>query len=140
MIIAQSVLVLRSLLRSPRFPKATSRAAIIGTLVVLLEAGRIKAPTARATVYWLVGQFADEGFVESLGPDLVRTGAKGFAEEVRVLLSYTHERSLTLHTHSPTRANCNSSPSRPNSSSSRTSPLSPLISAPSPSCSPTSPL
>ncbi|ORY50688.1 Clathrin/coatomer adaptor, adaptin-like protein [Leucosporidium creatinivorum] len=80
-IIAQAVLVLRSLLRSSNFPKATSRASIISKLVGLMDAGKIKAPTARATVYWLVGQFANEGLVESVGPDLVRTSAKGFAEE-----------------------------------------------------------
>lgn len=50
---------------------------------MLLEGGTVKAPMARANVYWLVGQFAAEGLLESVGPDAVRLGAKGFAEEVR---------------------------------------------------------
>lgn len=109
-IIAQSVLVLRSLLRTSNFPKATSRASIISKLVGLMEAGKIKAATARATVYWLVGQFASEGLVESVGPDLVRTGAKGFAEEVSDQAIFLCFETLTdpLSLHSRTPASFNS--------------------------------
>lgn len=57
--------------------------AIITRLVELLQAGKITAPTARATVYWLVGQYAGEGLLDTVGPDTVRLGAKGFADEVR---------------------------------------------------------
>lgn len=108
MTIAQSVLVLRSLLRSPNFPKSTSRSVIITKLVVLLEAGKINAPAARATVYWLVGQFASEGFVESVGPDLVRLGAKGFADEVSPVVVFRCEIVTNFSPRSPTPANCNS--------------------------------
>lgn len=88
MIIAQSVLVLRSLLRSNDFPSATaSRAIIITRLVVLLEAGKIKVPTARANIYWLIGQFAGDGLTETIAPDAVRLGAKGFSTEVSLKLS-----------------------------------------------------
>lgn len=82
-VIAQSVLVLRSLLRSPSFPATASRASIIQKLVLLMHTGRIQSPVARASVYWLVGQYAEEGLMESVGPDTVRLGAKGFVEEVR---------------------------------------------------------
>lgn len=34
-------------------------------------------------MYWLVGQFAAHGLVEGCGPDVVRLGAKNFADEVR---------------------------------------------------------
>ncbi|SCV73435.1 BQ2448_7361 [Microbotryum intermedium] len=83
-IIAQSVLVLRSLLRSPHLPSSTSRPAVITRLVDLLEADRIMAPTARATIYWLVGQFVSDGLVSTVAPDVVRLGAIGFAEESEV--------------------------------------------------------
>lgn len=55
-------------------------------LVVLLEAGKIQAPSARAEVYWLVGQYAPMGLLETVGPDVVRVGAKGFVNEVRCSL------------------------------------------------------
>lgn len=83
-IITQSVEILRALLQSPSFPPTVSKASIITRLVLLLENGKIKAPTARADIFWLVGQFAEVGTVgESVGPDLIRIGAKGFIEEVR---------------------------------------------------------
>ncbi|KAI5474955.1 AP-3 complex subunit beta-2 [Pseudohyphozyma bogoriensis] len=80
-VIAQSVLVLRSLLRSTNLPGLISRPTIIRKLVLLLEAGRIKAPVARANIYWLVGQYAAEGLYDTVAPDAVRLGVKGFAEE-----------------------------------------------------------
>ncbi|SCZ95255.1 BZ3500_MvSof-1268-A1-R1_Chr11-2g03386 [Microbotryum saponariae] len=83
-IIAQSVLVLRSLLRSPHLPSSTSRPAVITRLVDLLEADRIKTPTARATIYWLVGQFVSDGLVSTVAPDVIRLGAIGFAEESEI--------------------------------------------------------
>ncbi|KDE09873.1 hypothetical protein MVLG_00271 [Microbotryum lychnidis-dioicae p1A1 Lamole] len=83
-ITAQSVLVLRSLLRSPYLPSSTSRPAVITRLVDLLEADRIKAPTARATIYWLVGQFVPGGLVSTVAPDVVRLGAIGFAVESEI--------------------------------------------------------
>ncbi|GAA5860737.1 hypothetical protein JCM1840_001947 [Sporobolomyces johnsonii] len=79
--IATSVLVLRSLLLSRSLPASTSRAAVITRLVLHMHSGRIQDPTARATVYWLVGQCAAEGLVEGCGPDTVRLGAKSFTQE-----------------------------------------------------------
>lgn len=53
---------------------------------------------ARSTVYWLVGQYADEGLLETVGPDTVRLGAKGFANEVGGRYNYDVETLLTsLH-------------------------------------------
>ena len=54
---------------------------VITRLVDLLEADRIKAPTARATIYWLVGQFAPDGLLSTVAPDTIRLGAIGFATE-----------------------------------------------------------
>ncbi|CEQ42338.1 SPOSA6832_04133, partial [Sporobolomyces salmonicolor] len=79
--IATSVLVLRSLLLSRSLPASTSRAAVITLLVSHMHSGKIQDPTARATVYWLVGQCAAEGLVEGCGPDTVRLGAKSFTQE-----------------------------------------------------------
>ncbi|GAA5959599.1 hypothetical protein JCM21900_002950 [Sporobolomyces salmonicolor] len=79
--IATSVLVLRSLLLSRSLPASTSRAAVITLLVSHMHSGKIQDPTARATVYWLVGQCAAEGLVEGCGPDTVRVGAKSFTQE-----------------------------------------------------------
>lgn len=61
-----------------------TRAAIITRLIELLREDKISAPVARSTVYWLVGQYAEEGLLETVGPDTVRLGAKGFANEVRL--------------------------------------------------------
>jgi AP-3 complex subunit beta len=85
-IVTQSVLVLRSLLTSRDFSAggsvSISRPSIINRLIDLLEEGKIESPVARANVYYLVGQFANEGLLESGAPDVVRLGAKGFAQEV----------------------------------------------------------
>lgn len=85
-IVTQSILVLRSILRSKNFiptSTATSRFTIISQLIDLMEDARIVTPSARDDVYWLVGQYAGEGLLEDGAPDLLRLGAKGFAEEVR---------------------------------------------------------
>ncbi|GAA5995986.1 uncharacterized protein JCM10292_004872 [Rhodotorula paludigena] len=80
-IVSTTVLVFRTLLRSSSFPSTASRSNIITRLASYLCAGRIADPAARATVYWLVGQYAEEGLVEGCGPDVVRLGTKGFAQE-----------------------------------------------------------
>lgn len=72
---------MRTLIRSPNFPVTVSRAALITRLVILLEAGKIKTAVARANVYWLVGQFG-VNLLETVGPDVIRVGAKGFENEV----------------------------------------------------------
>ncbi|GAA5864433.1 hypothetical protein JCM8547_005818 [Rhodosporidiobolus lusitaniae] len=82
--ISTSILVLRTLLTSPSFPSSTtSRKDIITRLASSLHSSssRIQDPNARATVYWLVGQYAEEGMLDGVGPDLVRMGAKGFKDE-----------------------------------------------------------
>ncbi|KAM0791866.1 hypothetical protein ACM66B_004123 [Microbotryomycetes sp. NB124-2] len=80
-ITSRSVLVLRSLLSSNQFPRAVSRLEIIEKLVALLHENKIGQPAARASIYWLVGQFAEDGLVETIAPDTVRVGAKNFAHE-----------------------------------------------------------
>jgi len=80
-VIAQAVLVLRSVLQSSKLAASAGRAAVITRLVGLLASGKVTTPPARATVYWLAGQYAHEGLIETVGPDLVRIGAKGFAAE-----------------------------------------------------------
>ncbi|GAA5901016.1 hypothetical protein JCM6882_006002 [Rhodosporidiobolus microsporus] len=95
--VSTAVLVLRTLLRSPSFsttisssPNSSSRKAIITRLASYLfpspsepdAPSKIQNAEARATVFWLVGQYAEEGgMVEGCGPDVVRLGAKGFAQE-----------------------------------------------------------
>lgn len=82
--VATTVLVLQTLVRSPSFPATASRAAVITRLASYLYTGKVTDPVARSTIYWLVGQFAREGLLEGCGPDVVRLGAKQFAEEVRL--------------------------------------------------------
>ncbi|TNY20410.1 adaptin N terminal region-domain-containing protein [Rhodotorula diobovata] len=85
--VTSAVLVFRTLLRSPSFPtKHASRTALVTRLAAHLHAGRMQDPAARASVYWLVGQYAAEddgggGIVEGCGAEIVRLGAKGFAHE-----------------------------------------------------------
>ncbi|GAA5905071.1 hypothetical protein JCM8208_007675 [Rhodotorula glutinis] len=87
--VTSAVLVFRTLLRSSSFPsssssKSPSRTAIVTRLAAHLYAGRITDPAARATVFWLVGQYAAEdggAIVEGCGAEVVRLGAKGFATE-----------------------------------------------------------
>ncbi|BGP19223.1 AP-3 complex subunit beta [Rhodosporidiobolus nylandii] len=83
--IATTILTLRTLLTLPTFPSSgkTSRTAVITRLAALLHAPtprRIQSAEARATVYWLVGQYA-EGLMDGCAPDLVRLGAREFKEE-----------------------------------------------------------
>jgi AP-3 complex subunit beta len=82
--VTQSVLVIRSLLRSSPERGVLSRAQVIGRLVRLLETNKIKSPAARATVYWLVGEYAVEGLLETVAADVLRLGAKSFETEVSV--------------------------------------------------------
>ncbi|KPV73944.1 uncharacterized protein RHOBADRAFT_54528 [Rhodotorula graminis WP1] len=87
--VTSAVLVFRTLLRSSSFPsssssKSPSRTAIVTRLAAHLHAGRITDPAARATIFWLVGQYAAEdggAIVEGCGAEVVRLGAKGFATE-----------------------------------------------------------
>ncbi|BGO94399.1 hypothetical protein NBRC10512_002097 [Rhodotorula toruloides] len=79
--VSTAVLVLAALICSPTFPSTASRSSTITRLASYLYTGKIKNTSARATVYWLVGQFAADGLVEGCGPDVVRLGAKNFAEE-----------------------------------------------------------
>ncbi|KAK4046976.1 AP-3 complex subunit beta [Microbotryomycetes sp. JL221] len=82
-ITSQSVLVLRSLVNSQHSTTTSiSRRKIIETLVTLLHSNKLIKPDARASVYWIVGQFAkDENLIETIGPDTVRMGAKHFTTE-----------------------------------------------------------
>ncbi|GAA5949390.1 hypothetical protein JCM3765_003393 [Sporobolomyces pararoseus] len=83
--IASSILVLRSLLLSSSFPASTSRTSIITRLVSHLHSGQIRDPTAKATVYWLIGQCVREDgeklLKEGCAADVVRLGAKNFPQE-----------------------------------------------------------
>ncbi|GAA5915200.1 uncharacterized protein JCM6883_001765 [Sporobolomyces salmoneus] len=83
--IVSSILVLRSLLLSTSLPTTTSRTSIITRLVSQLHSGQIRDPTAKSTVYWLVGQsVADEGgklLRDGCAADVVRLGAKNFHQE-----------------------------------------------------------
>lgn len=79
--VATTVLVLQTLVRSPSFPATASRSAVITRLASYLYTGKVTDAVARSTIYWLVGQFAPEGLLEGCGPDVVRLGAKQFAEE-----------------------------------------------------------
>ncbi|KAM0748595.1 ARM repeat-containing protein [Meredithblackwellia eburnea MCA 4105] len=79
-VLAQAIVVLRTLLTSPS--SASSRAPIASTLVQLLDTGRIRSPTAKSNIYWLLGQYCDQGkILEQCVPDAVRVGARNFAEE-----------------------------------------------------------
>lgn len=107
-IIAQAVLVLRSLLQSDKLAASAHRPAVITRLVTLLASGQISTAPARATVYWLVGQYAHEGLLDTVGPDLVRIGAKGFAdepEEAKLQLLTLSAKLLTLAQLAPSTPN-----------------------------------
>ncbi|GAA5993961.1 hypothetical protein JCM5350_008340 [Sporobolomyces pararoseus] len=83
--IASSILVLRSLLLSSSLPASTSRTSIITRLVSHLHSGQIRDPTAKATVFWLVGQCVREDgeklLKEGCAADVVRLGVKNFQQE-----------------------------------------------------------
>ncbi|GAA6018845.1 hypothetical protein JCM8202_002255 [Rhodotorula sphaerocarpa] len=79
--VASAVLVLQTLVRSPSFPSTASRSSVIARLASYLYTSKVTDPIARSTIYWLVGQFAQDGLLEGCGPDVVRLGAKQFAEE-----------------------------------------------------------
>lgn len=98
--VATAVLVLQTLVRSPSFPITASRANVITRLASYLYTGKVTDPVARSTVYWLVGQFAAEGLLEGCGPDVVRLGAKQFAEEASLLILRQVEQLLTAYSRS----------------------------------------
>ncbi|GAA5972420.1 hypothetical protein JCM11641_001836 [Rhodosporidiobolus odoratus] len=91
--VSTSILVLRTLLTSPSYPSTPSRKSVITRLASFLHPAapqdsakgksrsRLQDRGARATVYWLVGQYAGEGLLEGCGPEVVRLGAKGFKDE-----------------------------------------------------------
>lgn len=91
---AQAVIVLKSVIMSlPAGDKTSlpSPQLLVARLAKGLDG--ITNPSARASVYWLVGQYAasDEKPAFGIGwegiaswvPDILRKGAKGFTEEVR---------------------------------------------------------
>lgn len=79
-IVSQAIRALRLLLRHPTH--AASRPALITRLARLLVHDRVLSSSARATTYWLVGQYADEAdLLSSTAPDLLRVAARGFADE-----------------------------------------------------------
>lgn len=106
-VVSQAIRALRLLLRHPSH--AASRPGLITRLARLLVHNRVLSPSARATTYWLVGQYGAEGdLLQSTAPDLLRTAAKGFAEESSVakmqivalaakLLVLSHASSLPPH-------------------------------------------
>lgn len=93
-VVSKTVEVLRTLLRRlPTTGTSTfNRDSVIRRLVKLMDQGKIKAASARATFFWLLGQYADQGLASGLGPDILRKAAKEFAEEVRVSLSFIRQR------------------------------------------------
>ena len=82
--VSQTVLVIGALLEqmSPNSHPGRSRTQVIAQLVGLLQNGSIASTLSRASIYHLVGQYAEEGALDSFAPDVLRIAAKGFAEEV----------------------------------------------------------
>lgn len=82
--VTQALLVLKVLL--PQLDSVQTRLKTISTLVQHLHAQRIRDPSARSVIYWLAGQFAEDGVLHSFGPDVLRFAAKTFPDEVSGLL------------------------------------------------------
>ncbi|ORX88456.1 hypothetical protein K493DRAFT_268293 [Basidiobolus meristosporus CBS 931.73] len=72
-VVAESVVVTRRLLQS----RPNDNASMITRLVKSLD--NIKVPEARASIFWLVGQYCHN--LEKIAPDTLRKGAKTFVEE-----------------------------------------------------------
>ncbi|KAK9693865.1 AP-3 complex subunit beta [Basidiobolus ranarum] len=72
-VVAESVVVTRRLLQS----RPNDNASMIIRLVKSLD--NIKVPEARASIFWLVGQYCHN--LEKVAPDTLRKGAKTFVEE-----------------------------------------------------------
>lgn len=104
-LVAQTVIVLKSVIlsRTPGSSLPESQ-GLVARLAKQLDG--ITNPRARASVYWLVGQFAasDAPPKHGLGwdgvaawvPDVLRKGVKGFVQEVRVGVAETLTSSPTL--------------------------------------------
>ncbi|KAI8988004.1 adaptin N terminal region-domain-containing protein [Mycotypha africana] len=76
LVVAESVLVLTRLLHTP----LESRQKPVIALMKLLDT--VKAPKARANIYWLMGQYAE--MLPKVGPDVIRQAAKNFVQEENV--------------------------------------------------------
>lgn len=95
-LVAQTVIVLKSVILS-RTPNSTlpEPQKLVARLAKQLNG--ITNPKARASVYWLVGQFAsdDKPPMHGIGwegvapwvPDILRHGVKGFVNEVSLPIS-----------------------------------------------------
>lgn len=92
-LVAQSVIVLKSvILALPNSTVASSALPNPQRLVARLAKGLdgITNAKARASVYWLIGQYAGTDDNKGMGwdgvvswvPDVLRKGVKGFAQEV----------------------------------------------------------
>jgi hypothetical protein len=76
--------------------KSISRSKLISRLSGLLISGKIKVATAKANVYWLVGQYAiEEPEVQKFAVEVVRVAVKGFHSEVRSPGSFIGEPLVT---------------------------------------------
>ena len=75
------MVVLRQLLALGDFNPAKTQ--ILQRLVKLNLVHRLKTPTARADVYWLVGQYCTH--ILPIAPDLLRLGVKDFISEASCL-------------------------------------------------------
>jgi AP-3 complex subunit beta len=92
-LVAQTVIVLKSVILS-RTPESSlpEPQNLVARLAKQLDG--ITNPRARASVYWLVGQFAASDVPPKHGlgwdgvaawvPDVLRKGVKGFVQEVRI--------------------------------------------------------
>merc|ERR1719230_2034384 len=75
----EAVVALRALLQQRQQTSEAGLASVVPHLVRYLDG--LAAPTARASVVWIIGQYQHE--VPHLAPDVVRRLAKTFKEERR---------------------------------------------------------
>jgi vesicle coat complex subunit len=74
LVVAESVSVIKRLLQI----RGNDNKPSIIRLAKLLDTTTV--PVARANIFWLVGQYADN--INTVAPDILRKAVKGFADEV----------------------------------------------------------
>lgn len=83
LIVAESVVVIKKLLQTQQ----GSHGEIIGQMARLVTS--ITVPHARAAILWLVGEHCDKKGVSKIAPDVLRSMAKTFGNEVMTSLERT---------------------------------------------------
>ncbi|EQC31352.1 hypothetical protein SDRG_10954 [Saprolegnia diclina VS20] len=77
-VVAESVIVIRQLLQQVQAPNASQAVKVVRSLAAMMVSGRVTSPSARASIVWMLGEFAAE---EPVAPETLRCMCATFTDE-----------------------------------------------------------